>query len=118
VLKSNSCFLKIPELGVEVKPGPASQSYLTNIEGVLLRIEEAALTLQGDSQTEQRRNHFLSRLREAKEGRLPFTLILKDPRGNSAIVSNKPGKVESRILTEKEIEELEKMLVGFTFGGR
>ena len=40
VVKSSRCIIKIPEIGVEIFPGPFSQSYITNVEGILERIEE------------------------------------------------------------------------------
>ena len=39
VIRSCSGTIRIPELGVDVEPGAASESYVTNVEGVLDRIE-------------------------------------------------------------------------------
>ena len=45
----------------------------------------------------------LKRFRLAKESKPRFTLTLKDPFGNSAIVSPKPQKVKKRRLTKREL---------------
>ena len=115
VVKSSSGFVEIPELGVEIRPGPASQGYITNIEGLLVRVEEAASVLRGDEEAEGKLEVFLAKLKEASEGRLAFTVIVKDPSGNSALVAEKPGKVERRPLSPEEVEELRRQLAGVAF---
>ncbi|MHC1586121.1 MAG: ZPR1 zinc finger domain-containing protein [Candidatus Hecatellaceae archaeon] len=115
VVRSSSGFIEIPELGVEIRPGPASQGYITNVEGLLLRIEEAASTLRGDRESEGRLQAFLEKLRLAAEGKISFTVILKDPSGNSALISESPGKVERIPLSREEAEELKRQLAGIAF---
>jgi zinc finger protein len=86
--------IKIPELGVEITPGPACEGFVSNIEGVLDRIErvvEAALRWSEGEEKENARA-LLSRIAQARKGALPFTLILEDPSGNSAIISEKAQK--------------------------
>ncbi len=41
VAKASPGLVKIPELGVEIKPGPASEGYISNIEGVLEVIRDS-----------------------------------------------------------------------------
>jgi len=40
VIRSSSGTIRVPELGVNVEPGHASESYVSNVEGVLSRIED------------------------------------------------------------------------------
>lgn len=40
VVRSMSASLEIPELGVRIDPGPACQGFVSNIEGVLDRVEQ------------------------------------------------------------------------------
>ena len=40
VIRSSSGTIRVPELGVDIEPGHASESYVSNIEGVLDRIED------------------------------------------------------------------------------
>ena len=44
VVKSQSATITIPELGLKVEPGPQSQSYISNVEGVIKRFENAVKT--------------------------------------------------------------------------
>ena len=75
VAKSSTGTVKIPEIGLEVKPGPASQGYITTVEGILMRVNEVL----GKKTTK------VNDLLEGKQ----FTLIIYDPIGNSAIDSSK-----------------------------
>jgi zinc finger protein len=112
VVKASSGFVEIPELGVEIKPGPASEGYVTNVEGLLARIEEAASTLKGDREVEGNLKVFLETLRKAINGVKVFTVIVRDPLGSSALVSEVPGKVERTPLSREEAERLRRQLVG------
>lgn len=38
VVRSTSGTIRIPELGIDIEPGPASESFVSNIEGVLDRV--------------------------------------------------------------------------------
>lgn len=40
IVKSSEATIKIPQLKVEVTPGPASEGYITNVEGVLQRFKK------------------------------------------------------------------------------
>ena len=40
VVRSMSASLEVPELGVRIDPGPACQGFVSNVEGVLDRIEQ------------------------------------------------------------------------------
>ena len=86
--------VKIPELGVQIDPGPACQGFVTNIEGVLDRIEDVVQSALLWTEDEEKKNAYvlLERITQARSGTFPFTLILDDPSGNSAIVSEKAKK--------------------------
>lgn len=94
--------LTIPELGVHIDPGPACQGFVTNVEGVLDRIERVVQAALFWAENEERKNAstLLERIAEARAGALPFTLILDDPSGNSAIVSEKAQKKPLDVNTE------------------
>jgi zinc finger protein len=91
VVRSMTASLAIPELGVEINPGPACTGFITNIEGVLDRIGQVVETAQrwGDEIQKENARALLERIGQARAGSLPFTLILEDPSGNSAIISDK-----------------------------
>jgi zinc finger protein len=94
VVRSMSGTVKIPELGVQIDPGPACQGFVSNIEGVLDRIEHVVQAALLWTENEERENAraLLDRIAQARSGTFPFTLILDDPSGNSAIVSEKAKK--------------------------
>jgi len=91
VVRSMSARLEIPEMGVRIDPGPACQGFVSNVEGVLDRIEQivrGALTW-GDDEEQRNARTLLHTIDRVKEGSLPVTLILEDRCGNSAIISDK-----------------------------
>jgi zinc finger protein ZPR1 len=106
VVRSTSGTVRIPELGILIEPGPASDAYVSNIEGVLVRVESVLTQLCRDAETEENRKaceERLAQIHEAREGRLPFTFILEDPFGNSLLVHD---KARSEAIGEAEAAEL------------
>ena len=109
VVRSSTATVRIPELGVCIEPGPMAEGFISNVEGLLERVEgvvRGLLNSEEDPAERAKYERFLRRLREAREGRTKFTLILEDPLGNSAIISEKEGKVRRRRLTEREVRRL------------
>jgi zinc finger protein len=106
VVRSQSATVTIPELGVKVEPGPKSEGYVTNIEGVLTRFEDAvkkALNLFDDAESQENAKNTLNNIRELKKGNGTATLIIQDPFGQSNIVSE---KVEISEIPEDELQQL------------
>ena len=106
VVRSQSATITIPELGVKVEPGPKSEGYVTNVEGVLVRFEDAvkkALTLFDDEESQKNAEKTLENILELKKGNGTATLIMHDPFGQSNIVSE---KVEITEIPEEELREL------------
>jgi len=97
VIKSSSATIRIPELGIEVFPGPASEGYISNVEGVLLRIENAVKIAMLFSEREgerKRGKEVLETLEKARKGKKEITLIIEDSTGNSAILHELAEKEE------------------------
>ncbi|TAJ45325.1 ZPR1 zinc finger domain-containing protein [Methanofollis fontis] len=90
VIRSSSGTITVPELGIEIKPGPASEGFITNVEGVLDRIDDvlqmALRTAEGEER--ERACSIRDRIAAVREGRERITLIIDDPAGNSAIIQN------------------------------
>lgn len=82
VARSSTSIVRIPELGVEIRPGGNPEGYVTTVEGVLDRLESAV-------KAKRHSGSFVKKLREMREGRTPFTLVIEDPAGNSRIASRK-----------------------------
>jgi zinc finger protein len=107
VIRSNSGTIRIPELGFTAEPTPLSESFVSNVEGVLDRAKEillTALSFHGEDPGKAALLHgYLATWEECVNGRQPFSLVIDDPFGNSAIVSE---RVERRALTEDEVTQL------------
>ena len=111
VIRSSSGTILIEELGIMVEPGPISEGYVTNVEGVLLRIrnviESTIRWSQDDPQKQEAARSLLKQLDEIMEdpktASTRITLSIKDPLGNSAILS---AAASSRPLTAEEKETL------------
>jgi zinc finger protein len=105
VVRGNTATILVPELGVSIQPGLNNEGFISNVEGVLTRIEGVLLFLANSLQgrKKQRADALLRKIARAREGRLGFTLELKDPLGNSTIISE---KVKRRRLGARELNRL------------
>ena len=83
VVKSSRATIIIPELGIEVNPGPIAPGYITTIEGILMNI----LDIIPSECFDERKPCYskVKEIRKAIEGELPFTLIIEDPTGRSDV---------------------------------
>lgn len=94
IIRSTTSTLTVPELGLELKPGPRSEAFITNVEGVLDRFSGVANQLirgyRGKSK--EKAKEALKRIRSAIDGKIPFKIIIEDDFGNSAIIP--PEEVE------------------------
>ncbi|MDD3985336.1 MAG: ZPR1 zinc finger domain-containing protein [Methanobacterium sp.] len=106
VVKSQTTTLSIPELGLKVEPGPKSQGYISNVEGVINRFESAintAMKWAEEKEIQENALKILEKIENVKTGKEKVTLVLEDPFGHSVIVDN---DAKHRKLTEKEINSL------------
>lgn len=106
VIKSSNATIKIPQMKMEVTPGPASHGYISNIEGVLSRFEKI-IENQRDSEEElelkKKAKNLLKKLRKVKCGDQELKIIIEDPTGNSAIISEET-KIEKLKISAKQSE--------------
>ena len=92
VVKSGQASVKIPQLKMSVTPGSASIGYISNIEGVLRRFKtiiEQERDAAEDDETKKTAKNLLKKFWKIELGELPIKIIIEDPTGNSAIISNK-----------------------------
>ena len=111
VVRSQSATVTIPEIGVKVEPGPKSEGYVTNVEGILTRFESAvkkALQLFDDEQSQINAKNTLNEIQELIKGNSEATLIIDDPFGQSNIVSDDVD------ISEIPSEELKDLKTGFS----
>jgi zinc finger protein len=120
VIRSSTSTLTIPDLGITIQPGSAHEGYITNIEGVIIRILgimdqierdliERSDDLQDAAQRLERTRSLKDRLNMVLQGDIEskgsFEMVIVDPQGNSALVDD-DDRVLKEEMTEKEILEL------------
>jgi zinc finger protein len=88
VARSNTASIEIPELELRLDPAGQSQSFITNVEGILMRFEEALEKIEtlGNSAKKSEYDRIRRKIELAREVESPFTVVIQDPRGNSTIV--------------------------------
>ncbi|MGP8322323.1 MAG: ZPR1 zinc finger domain-containing protein [Methanosarcinaceae archaeon] len=114
VVRSTSGTIRIPELGIDVEPGTVSESYVTNIEGVLDRVRNVVIMASKWVRDEEEKYtlslEILKKLDNTKSGKQKLTIIIEDPLGNSAIISS---KAVSKTLTQDESKDLKTGMIVF-----
>ncbi len=105
IVKSSTCTIRIPELGVIVEPGPLSEGYISNVEGLLSRISKVINMgiKMGKDDEKKKGQELLEKINNLIDGQETVCIILEDPLGFSTIASEKAVK-ES--LTEEELKNL------------
>lgn len=111
VVRSTSGTIRVPELGIDIEPGPASESFVTNIEGVLERIKSIVKMTRKWTDDEvklKRIDEILNTIEGVKSGDAELTITIEDPFGNSAILSE---RATHRSLTKEEMSRLKTGMV-------
>ncbi|MBI4738363.1 ZPR1 zinc finger domain-containing protein [Candidatus Woesearchaeota archaeon] len=94
VVKSSEATVKVPRIA-EITPGPASEGYVTNVEGILQRIKTQVESLRDDEEDEdlkKKAKKMIKKIQRVMWGHESCKLIIEDPTGNSAIISEKAEK--------------------------
>ena len=120
-MKSGDASIAIPELGFESGFGTLGAVY-TTVEGLLNQTKENMMKSQffqmglGDSatdETKQKFKDFLQRLDDVIDGKVAFTIILKDPTGNSWVYSPLAPKPDPQIdIVDYERPDSENEMLG------
>ncbi len=100
VIKAAPAIIKIPELGVEIFPGPAAPGYITTVEGVLQRVIDHAPSECLDESNPCHEK--IKIIRKAMDGGVPFTLIIEDPSGRSAVKGEGTEVIEEELRNTSE----------------
>ncbi len=110
VVRSSSGTIRIPSLGILIEPGIASDAFITNVEGILVRVERILNQLHNDAEDEETRlkvQELMDVFTAMRDGKAqPAELIIEDPFGNSAIVD------ERAIVERIPDDEASKLKVG------
>ncbi len=91
VVKSSLATIKIPHV-VTIEPGIAAQGFVTNIEGIINRVKnqlESVKEDDDDGESEKKARTMIKKLNRVVWGQEKLKIIIEDPSGNSAIISDK-----------------------------
>ena len=94
IVKSGEATVKIPRI-ITIEPGPASEGYVTNVEGLLKRVKkiiESAVDGEDDPVAKKKAKNMIKKLNKVIVGRERLKIIIADPSGHSAIISDKAHK--------------------------
>ena len=94
IVKSSSATVKIPHI-TTITPGPAANGYVTNVEGIINRVMniiEQQKESEEDEDQKKKCKNMLKKLNKMLWGQEALKIIIEDPTGNSAIISDKAVK--------------------------
>jgi zinc finger protein len=94
IVKSSTATVRIPHI-VTIESGPNSNGYVTNVEGVINRVKaiiESQRDLDEDPEVKKKAKNLLKKIGRVLWGRDKLRIIIEDPEGNSAIISEKAIK--------------------------
>ena len=106
VVRSQTATVSLPEIGIKVEPGPKSEGYVSNIEGVITRFIDAtlkALKLFTDDEAQKNANAVLEKLEGLLSGEAETLLLIEDPFGQSQIMD---VNAKTEPLTQEELKHL------------
>ena len=92
VVKSSEASIKISQLRMSVEPGPNSNGYISNVEGLLNRFKkilEDQRDNADDKTVRKKAKNLLKKIRKVEYGEVPLKIVITDKSGNSAIISEK-----------------------------
>jgi zinc finger protein len=95
VVKSSEATIKWPDLKITIEPGINAEGYVANIERMLddiLKVLEFNKEGEEDAAKRKKIRKMVDKVLDVKEGKDKMKLILEDPFGNSAIISDKAKK--------------------------
>ena len=103
VVKSSFAIVKIPHVG-DIMPGPSSNGYVTNVEGILNRMVKQLETIRDNDEEEEesrkKAKNMIKKLHRVIWGQETQKLTIEDPTGNSAIISDKAVKEKLKVKKE------------------
>ena len=94
IVKSSEATIKIPHI-TTITPGTASQGFITNIEGILNRVKHQTEVIRDtaeDNADRKKAKNLLKKITKIIWGQEKSKIIIEDPSGNSAIISDKAEK--------------------------
>ena len=105
IVRSGSGTIRFPELGIDIEPGPAAESYISNVEGVLYRTRPTVEFAAKTADTEEARENgrvVVDLLTKCIKAEMEFTMIIEDPMGVSGILPDDMRLVKREELSREE----------------
>ena len=113
VVRSASCTVRLVGLDLEAEPGGSATGYISNIEGVFNRFENAISMLHRQAMSEEDSGEaadeciaLLNEISSIKSGQSSVELVLLDPMGRSQILH------EDAVSRELSGEEMDVLSIG------
>ena len=94
VVKSGEATIKIPRI-ITMEPGPASEGFVTNIEGLLERVKkiiQSAADSEDEKDAKKKAKNLIKKINNVLLGRDKLKITISDKTGCSAIISDKATK--------------------------
>lgn len=92
VVKSSEATVLVPQMKMSMTPGPSSIGFISNIEGLIDKFK-VIIEQERDSSDEDdvrtKAKNLLKKIWKVKCGDVPLKIVIEDPSGNSAIISEK-----------------------------
>lgn len=95
VVKSSGATIKFPEMKVSIESGENSDGYVANIEKILNELQQVVTEIRDAEESKAKKKkarQLVEKILDIKEGKGKTTIIIEDPTGNSAIISEKAKK--------------------------
>jgi zinc finger protein len=95
VVKSSGATIKFPEMKVSIESGENSDGYVANIEKILNELQQVVTEIRDAEESKAKKKKarlLVEKILDIKEGKGKTTIIIEDPTGNSAIISEKAKK--------------------------
>ncbi|MCK4669838.1 MAG: ZPR1 zinc finger domain-containing protein [Nanoarchaeota archaeon] len=95
VVKSSEATVRWPDLKITIEPGVSAEGYVANIERMLddiMKVLEFQKESEEDKAKKKKIRKMIDRILDVKDGNAKLKVIVEDPFGNSAIISDKAKK--------------------------
>jgi zinc finger protein len=103
VVKSSEATVKIGTIA-SIEPGTASQGFVSNIEGVLRRVErqmESLYEMEDDNALRDKLKNQIKKMKRILTGFDSVIITISDPSGNSAIIHERAVKLPLKVPKKK-----------------
>ncbi len=105
IYRSPYAHVLIPELSVEIVPGPANPGEITTVEGLLLYIAENVYPLCDTMDDPLKCYDIVTSLVNAANGEKPLKVVIRDPSGLSLVIRGMGKHVTIKELEKGGVEE-------------